>query len=140
MLILAIALIVLGPAEMLNTARKLARLINKFVHSPIWKSLVNTSQEIRSLPKKFMAEAGLDETVQELNKMNQQVKEFTRSNPLSTLEQPAAAEKAAPPQLTPVEPPAEPEQKIVPPAVTAQAEPQNASQEAEPGQDVSSEN
>jgi Sec-independent protein translocase protein TatA len=85
LLILVIAMIVLGPEEMLKTAKKLARAINRFIKSPVWKSLLSTSQEIRQLPKKLISEAGLEETVDELNKMNKQVKEFTRTNPLDAL-------------------------------------------------------
>ena len=124
LLILAIALIVLGPEEMLNTARKLARLIQKFIKSPVWKSLVNTSQEIRSLPKKFMAEAGLDETVKELNKMNQQVKDFTRMNPLEPGKHTPETSQPVASQPVGTEPSlaAAPE-KIIPPAAETQVEP-----------------
>jgi Sec-independent protein translocase protein TatA len=68
--IVLIALIVLGPDEMIQTGRKLAKAARKFVRSPIWKSLVSTSQEIKEIPRKFMREAGLDETMQELNHLN----------------------------------------------------------------------
>ena len=68
--IVLIALIVLGPDEMIQTGRKIAKAARKFVRSPIWKSLVSTSQEIREIPRKFMREAGLDETMQELNNLN----------------------------------------------------------------------
>jgi Sec-independent protein translocase protein TatA len=69
-LILVIALIVLGPDDMIKTGRSIAKGIRKIIRSPIWKSLVDTSQEIKELPRKFIREAGLEESIEDLNRMN----------------------------------------------------------------------
>ena len=67
--ILVIALIVLGPEEMVNTARKISNGIVKLIRSPLWASLMDTTQEIRSLPRKFLRESGLDENIKEISRM-----------------------------------------------------------------------
>lgn len=91
LLILTIALIVLGPEEMVRTGRKLAKSISKFIKSPIWRSLVDTSQEIRELPKKLMKEAELDQTAEELNRMNQQLRGYGKNDPANSSGRTAAS-------------------------------------------------
>jgi Sec-independent protein translocase protein TatA len=68
-LILILALIVLGPEGMAKTSRQVARWIAKIIRSPIWKELVSTSEEIRTIPQKFVKEANLEETMQEVSKL-----------------------------------------------------------------------
>jgi Sec-independent protein translocase protein TatA len=80
-LILILALIVLGPDRMVKTSRQVAGWISKIVKSPIWKELVSTSAEIRSIPQKIVKEADLEETVQEIS-------QFTRKPLISDLDQP----------------------------------------------------
>lgn len=53
---------------MIKTARGLGRWIYKFVRSPLWASIIGTTQEIRSLPTKIVREAGLEESIEELKK------------------------------------------------------------------------
>jgi len=67
--VMVIALVVLGPKEMVNTAKKLSMAIAKIIRSPFWASLIDTTQEIRELPKKFLRESGLDENIQEISRM-----------------------------------------------------------------------
>lgn len=71
LLILLIALIVFGPQDMVKYAQQMARWINKIVRSPIWKSFMDTSQEIRTLPTKIMREANLEESLEEIRKTAQ---------------------------------------------------------------------
>jgi Sec-independent protein translocase protein TatA len=68
-LILILALIVLGPDRMVKTSREVARWIAKIVRSPIWKDLVNTSEEVRSIPKQLIKEANLEKSLQEINEL-----------------------------------------------------------------------
>ena len=72
-LILILALIVLGPDGMVKTSRQVARWIAKIIRSPIWKELISTSDEIRSIPQKFVKEANLEETMQEVSKLTRNV-------------------------------------------------------------------
>ena len=102
--ILLIMLIVLGPEDMIKTGRSIAKGISKLIRSPIWKSLISTSQEIRELPRKFIREAGLEESAEELKKLKDLPKDVLTIKPPSgpavdlkgkkTASEPKADEKA----------------------------------------------
>ena len=64
--ILVIALIVLGPSDMVKAGRTLGRVMRKIVTSPNWRLLQETSREIRYLPNRLMREAGMEELQKEL--------------------------------------------------------------------------
>ena len=68
LLILVIAVIVLGPKGMVAAAREAGKLIRKIVRSPLWREVVDTSNEIRELPRKIVREAGLEKDLEELRK------------------------------------------------------------------------
>ena len=74
LLVFVLALVLLGPQDMVATARKMGRWVNKLVRSPIWREIMSTSQELRDLPTKFVREAGLEETVKELKQTSQDVR------------------------------------------------------------------
>lgn len=59
--ILLIALIVLGPKDMVKAGRTIGRVLRSVVKSPNWRMLQQTSREIRSLPNRLMREAGIEE-------------------------------------------------------------------------------
>ncbi len=59
--ILIIALIVLGPNDMVKAGRTLGRLMRGIVTSPTWQMIQRTSREFRYLPNKLMREAGIEE-------------------------------------------------------------------------------
>jgi hypothetical protein len=56
--ILIIALIVLGPRDMVKAGRTLGQLMRRTILSPTWMKI---QREIRSLPYQMMREAGLEE-------------------------------------------------------------------------------
>jgi hypothetical protein len=56
--ILIIALIVLGPRDMVKAGNTLGRLMRKTILSPTWMKI---QRDIRSLPYQMMREAGLEE-------------------------------------------------------------------------------
>jgi hypothetical protein len=56
--ILIIALIVLGPRDMVKAGNTLGRLLRKTILSPTWLKI---QREVRSLPYQMMREAGLEE-------------------------------------------------------------------------------
>jgi Sec-independent protein translocase protein TatA len=74
--ILVIALIVLGPSDMVKAGRTLGRVMRKIVTSPNWRLLQETSREIRYLPNRLMREAGLEELQKELPNSKQISQEF----------------------------------------------------------------
>lgn len=59
--ILIIALIVLGPSDMVKTGRTLGRFMYKVVTSPVWLSIKQASREMQKIPTVLMREAGLEE-------------------------------------------------------------------------------
>lgn len=68
LLILVLALILLGPKDMLESTKKIAKGIRKFTQSSTWRDVVETSQEIRELPQKIIKETGIEEDIKEIRK------------------------------------------------------------------------
>jgi Sec-independent protein translocase protein TatA len=66
LLIFVIALIVLGPRNMVSTSRQLSKAIRKFITSNTWKSIINSTQEIRDMQDKIINDTGLPETLKTL--------------------------------------------------------------------------
>jgi Sec-independent protein translocase protein TatA len=69
--ILIIMILVLGPKGMVQSARELGKFIRKITRSPIWKDVVDTSNEIRDLPNKIIREAGIEKEIDELRRNTQ---------------------------------------------------------------------
>jgi Sec-independent protein translocase protein TatA len=66
-LILLLALVILGPKEMVNMSKKAAAWLRKFRQSDTWK----TTKEVMEIPNKVMEETGLDKEIRELNTLTQ---------------------------------------------------------------------
>lgn len=66
-LIIFIALIVLGPNDMVKAGRTLGHWLRKIVMSQEWKAVQNASRELRTLPNKLIREAGIEEARQAMN-------------------------------------------------------------------------
>lgn len=77
--ILIIALIVLGPKDMVKAGRSIGRFLRKVVQSPTWQAVQQTSRDMRYLPNKLMREAGLEEEVEELKQIGQEVDSLSKS-------------------------------------------------------------
>ena len=74
LIVVVLALIILGPQDMVKTARKLGRWVYRVYHSPTWRMIMSTSQELREVPTKFVREAGLEDTVEEIKQTTANVK------------------------------------------------------------------
>jgi Sec-independent protein translocase protein TatA len=59
--IIVIALIVLGPKDMVKAGRTLGRWLRNLVTSPSYRTVQQVSNELRNLPNRLMREAGFDE-------------------------------------------------------------------------------
>jgi sec-independent protein translocase protein TatB len=68
LLIFVLALILLGPRDMVKTARKAAESIRKVTQSDFWKDAVDSSREFRQLPTQIMKETGLDAELRKINR------------------------------------------------------------------------
>ena len=67
-LVFVLALILLGPQDMVKTARTLGRAISHFVKSPLWRQFLDTTRTLSELPTQIVREAGLEEDMQNLKK------------------------------------------------------------------------
>lgn len=68
--ILLIALIVLGPGDMVKAGRTLGRFLRKIVTSPEWQTVQKASRELRYLPNRLMREANLEDLSKDLSDIN----------------------------------------------------------------------
>ncbi len=59
--IFLIALIVLGPKDIVKASQTMGRWLRSIVRSDTWRIIRETSREIRNIPSKMMRESGLDE-------------------------------------------------------------------------------
>jgi sec-independent protein translocase protein TatB len=73
LLILVIALIVMGPNDMVKTGRTVGRFLRTVVKSPVWQAIQQTSRDLRYLPNKLMREAGMEEEVEQLKEIGKNV-------------------------------------------------------------------
>lgn len=64
--ILIIALIVLGPKDMVKAGKTIGRALRAIVTSPTWKVVQQASREVRTLPNRLIREAGIEELQKEL--------------------------------------------------------------------------
>lgn len=88
--ILIIALIVLGPSDMVKAGRTLGRLMRSIVTSPTWRTLQDASREMRNLPNRLMREAGIEDLQKDLpdpRKLNQDLGINQINNELNGLKQ-----------------------------------------------------
>jgi Sec-independent protein translocase protein TatA len=84
LLIFFLALILLGPKDMVNSAKKLANWIRGFRESDLWKS----TKEISQMPKKIMKETGLEDELSQMRNlsnqtMNDVINEVSQSTTMS---------------------------------------------------------
>ncbi len=59
--IFLIALIVLGPKDIVKASQTMGRWLRSIIKSDTWRIIRETSREIRNIPTKMMRESGLDD-------------------------------------------------------------------------------
>jgi len=69
LLIVFLALIVLGPKEMIEMSKKTAGWLRKIRQSDAWK----TTREVMDIPTKVMKETGLEDELREMNTVSKKV-------------------------------------------------------------------
>lgn len=67
-LIVILALIILGPGNMVKTAREIGAFIRRVTKSPYWQEIWATKRELTEIPKILAKEADLDATIKDLEK------------------------------------------------------------------------
>jgi sec-independent protein translocase protein TatB len=68
--ILIIALIILGPGDMVKAGRMLGRMLRKVVTSPEWLTIQKASRELKYLPNRLMREASLEDLTKDFDDLN----------------------------------------------------------------------
>jgi Sec-independent protein translocase protein TatA len=68
--ILLIALIILGPGDMVKAGKTLGRFMRKVITSPEWRTVQRASRELRYLPNRLMREASLEDLSSDLKDIN----------------------------------------------------------------------
>jgi sec-independent protein translocase protein TatB len=75
--IIVIMLLVLGPKGMVKAVHDIGQFLRKLVQSPVWKSIINSSQEIREVQHQIIKETGLDESIKEIRASTQTINKMT---------------------------------------------------------------
>jgi Sec-independent protein translocase protein TatA len=74
--IVVIMILVLGPEQMVSTARKTGAFFRKVVKSPLWHTIMDTSRELRDLPTRIVREAGIEEELKEIKTSTDSLKDL----------------------------------------------------------------
>jgi Sec-independent protein translocase protein TatA len=61
LLIVLLAIVLFGPKDIARTARTAGRTLNRLYHSEGWRTLLRTSETLRTLPNRLAREAELEE-------------------------------------------------------------------------------
>jgi sec-independent protein translocase protein TatB len=93
--IMIIALVVLGPRDMVKAGRSIGRFLRRTILSPNWLKM---QREIRNLPYQMMREAGLEE---EDLRIKADIEKAYRGNPAQTRSIPSEEQQAESAQLQP---------------------------------------
>jgi Sec-independent protein translocase protein TatA len=124
--ILIIALIILGPGDMVKAGRTLGRMMRKVVTSPEWRTIQKASRELKYLPNRLMREASLEDLSKDfadINKIGNDISKDVRQvqSDLSSWTTPPelmhidGSAPEPPPEIVP-SPPADPSPDIAPSA------------------------
>ena len=99
--IMVLALIILGPRDIVKNGRKIGAWMRKLVLSDEWRVMRQTGDELRNLPNKLMRDANPDLNMDEVNRevFGDGYGTWSRRKPVPTGGQPAEPENSiAPPQ------------------------------------------
>ena len=84
--ILIIALIFLGPRDMVKAGRTMGKYMRKIVMSPTWRMVQQTSRELRTLPNRMIREAGMEEDIKDLDQLRKEME-----NQIGSIRKPLSA-------------------------------------------------
>jgi Sec-independent protein translocase protein TatA len=77
-LILVVALLVLGPKDMVSTSRRIARTIRALSQSEFWRTTREAWKMAKDIPTELLRESGLDEARSELDKLGSDLNQWKR--------------------------------------------------------------
>lgn len=78
--IVVLALILLGPGNMVKSAREVGAFIRRITKSPYWQEVWATRREINEIPRMLAREANLDETIRDLDRQSRGVQSSLTSS------------------------------------------------------------
>lgn len=84
--ILLIIFLVMGPEDMQKTARTLGRWLRRLMASETWRSLTHTRQTLRTLPNRLAREAGLEESLRDMEIVQKELHATTENLARSLIE------------------------------------------------------
>ena len=110
-LIILLAIIIFGPKDIAKAGKSVGKSLNKLIRSDTWKTINQTSQELKNLPTRLMRETGLDEfekaAKQEMVQVDAAIHRSEESTPLVDTPSPAIPEQdnsiGARPSIEPTE-------------------------------------
>ncbi len=76
--IFLIALIVLGPKDIVKASKTVGSILRKIVTSPQWRTINQTSREIRNLPNRLIREAGLEDEVEQITQLKKSLPDLNK--------------------------------------------------------------
>ena len=79
-LIVILALIILGPGNMVKTAREVGAFFRRVTKSPYWQEVWATRRELNEIPRILTKEANLDETFKDLNRETREMRSSVTSS------------------------------------------------------------
>jgi len=113
--IVLIALILLGPKDMIAAGRTIGSALRKFLTSPTWLAMRRTGEELQQLPTKLVREAGLEDLRNEVQGISNQIKPLDMKKMFDerqifdpTMSKSDSTNAVTPPVLPAVEPPVPP--------------------------------
>lgn len=102
--IVILALILLGPKDMIKAGRTIGRTLRAFIMSPTWQAMRTTGKEIQQIPTKLMRDAGMEELEAELQGIKGDVETAAKQS-LDEIQSVENQILAGPIPLTPASPP-----------------------------------
>ena len=90
--ILLLAFIILGPKKAVELAGEVGRWVKDFVKSPFWREIVNTSRDIKDIPRKLMDDAEVQRTIDEINRTTTEVNQQLNQDTVGTILPPPTSE------------------------------------------------
>ena len=93
--IVIIALVVLGPKGLVKYSQQAGSFIRRVVQSPAWRSMIDSTREIRKAQDQFMQETGLQDSLKEVERDVRQGSQSINQT-IRKLDQPVEASRPQP--------------------------------------------
>jgi sec-independent protein translocase protein TatB len=113
--IVLLALLILGPKDLVKIGKSLGQVLNKLIKSDAWKTAREASDRVRTLPNELMRQAGIEELKKSLDAGVIQPVKNSRKSVDSTAGESRVAGSPEPPKETSEES-SDDSHRIAPPA------------------------